>query len=64
MIKKIIGWVIMVAIILGVFAIEVARTMNELQCSLPMAIGVTGIFVLAIIGVVALFFLALSWITG
>lgn len=63
MMKKIIGWVIVVAIILGVFVIEVVDTMNELQCSLPMAIGVTGIFALATIGVISLFLLALRWIT-
>ena len=61
--KKIIGWVIVVAIILGIFAIEVVDTMNELQCSLLVAIGVTGIFALATIGVISLFLLALRWIT-
>lgn len=53
----------MVAIILGIFAIEVVDTMNELQCSLLVAIGVTGIFALATIGVIYLFLLALRWIT-
>ena len=62
MIKKIIGWIIVITICLGIFALEVVKTMNELQCSLLMAIAATSIFLLAIIGITGLLILALNLI--
>ena len=62
MIKKIIGWLIVIGFVLGSFIYTIIRTMNELSCSFLMALAVTLVFLLALVGVVALVNLAVSWI--
>ena len=62
MIKKIIGWLIIIGFVLAIFIYSIIRTMNELSCSFFMALAVTIVLFLAIVGIVALVNLAISWI--
>ena len=62
MIKKIIGWLIIIGFVLAIFIYSIIRTMNELSCSFLMALAVTIVLFLAIVGIVALVNLAVSWI--
>lgn len=62
MIKKILGWIIFITLIIGAFVLKVIDTMVSLQVSLLAAIGLTFLLIMAIAVFVALLILAMFWI--
>lgn len=62
MIKKILGWIIFITLIIGAFVLKVIDTMVSLQVSLRAAIGLTFLLIMAIAVFVALLILAMFWI--
>lgn len=62
MIKKILGWTILIFIIFITFVIEVVKTKDEFKCTWPTAIILTGIGILIVAGIGALLFTSLFWI--
>lgn len=64
MIKKILGWMIIISISVGFVGLAVVDVMNTCQCDLVIAAEAVIFSLLALLGVVFLLALALYWIFG
>lgn len=60
--KKVLGTIIVTALLVGSLVTEIIRIMHELQVGLLIAIGITTIEILIIVLVAAILAVAINWL--